>query len=313
MTEQRFQCAIELLGDNATLMDTRRLTGGVSADVYALDIKYADNTMTTVVFRQHNNGEDRHQDRATTTKEYNLLHALHDMGLPVPEPLALAIDNEQSGGPFWLMSFIDGQTDIAQQSLNTCLQTMAGMLTKLHTLPTRNLPELPQRTNPVPEVFDYFPRGQQWRTLKTFLQTCEHCEYQGVPALLHGDYWSGNLLWQDLQLVGILDWEDAAVGDPMCDLAASRMEVLWKHGYDAMGVFTEAYRKHHAVDDWRMALWHVYVGTAAMRYMGQWGLDPAYEAHMRACSLELVTDAARVVQTTQPDKDRHPRTPQSKA
>ena len=39
------------------------------------------------------------------------------------------------------------------------------------------------------------------------------------PALLHGDYWPGNILWKDGRLAAVIDWEDACLGDPLVDLA----------------------------------------------------------------------------------------------
>ncbi|MBK9125349.1 MAG: phosphotransferase [Chloroflexi bacterium] len=38
-------------------------------------------------------------------------------------------------------------------------------------------------------------------------------------TILHGDYWIGNLIWEGDQLAGVVDWEDAAFGDPLADLA----------------------------------------------------------------------------------------------
>lgn len=41
------------------------------------------------------------------------------------------------------------------------------------------------------------------------------------PVLRHGDLWYGNVLVDEstARLVGVLDWENAAIGDPACDLA----------------------------------------------------------------------------------------------
>jgi aminoglycoside phosphotransferase (APT) family kinase protein len=36
---------------------------------------------------------------------------------------------------------------------------------------------------------------------------------RNASVLLHGDFWPGNTLWKDGQLVAIIDWEDAASGD----------------------------------------------------------------------------------------------------
>jgi aminoglycoside phosphotransferase (APT) family kinase protein len=46
-----------------------------------------------------------------------------------------------------------------------------------------------------------------------------------TPALLHGDFWPGNLLWLDGRRSGVLDWEDAALGAPVSDVACCRAEL----------------------------------------------------------------------------------------
>jgi aminoglycoside phosphotransferase (APT) family kinase protein len=44
----------------------------------------------------------------------------------------------------------------------------------------------------------------------------------GPPTLMHGDYRLGNIVLEPTRsthLIGILDWEVATIGDPLCDLA----------------------------------------------------------------------------------------------
>jgi aminoglycoside phosphotransferase (APT) family kinase protein len=62
------------------------------------------------------------------------------------------------------------------------------------------------------------------------------------PVLLHGHLWPGNVLWQDGRLVAVLDWEDAAIGDPLADVANARLELLWARGAEAKDEFTRWYR-----------------------------------------------------------------------
>ena len=40
------------------------------------------------------------------------------------------------------------------------------------------------------------------------------------PTLVHGDYHPGNMLFRDNQVVAILDWEIAEIGQPLLDLGA---------------------------------------------------------------------------------------------
>ena len=68
------------------------------------------------------------------------------------------------------------------------------------------------------------------------------------PVLVHGDFWPGNLLWRDGAIAGVIDWEDALVGDPLADLAICRLDLLWILGIEAMREFTERYQAEMALD-----------------------------------------------------------------
>jgi thiamine kinase-like enzyme len=59
-------------------------------------------------------------------------------------------------------------------------------------------------------------------------------------ALLHGDFWPGNILWKNGRLTAVIDWEDAALGDPVADFANSRLEILWAYGRKAMMILPPA-------------------------------------------------------------------------
>jgi aminoglycoside phosphotransferase (APT) family kinase protein len=54
--------------------------------------------------------------------------------------------------------------------------------------------------------------------------------------------WPGNMVWRDERLVAVLDWEDAALGDPLADGANARLELLWARGVEAKDEFTRRYR-----------------------------------------------------------------------
>ena len=42
--------------------------------------------------------------------------------------------------------------------------------------------------------------------------------------------------------MAVIDWEDAKLGDPLADLATSRLDILWIFGRDAMQEFTRHYQ-----------------------------------------------------------------------
>lgn len=291
MTLDPYASVATRLIPGAKVQTVERLTGGVSADVYRLDLKLVDGTTTSLVLRSHGASHSGH----SAELEYQLLQALYRSGVPVPEPLLVDVTGSLLPDPFLVMSFVEGTTAIPAEREGQCIGLMADELAKIHELPTTNLPTLPVRNDPLPEVFDFLPEGREWEGLRAHLHTLTDTGYVGSPKLLHGDFWPENLLWQSGSVVAILDWEDAAVGDPLSDVACCRVELRYKFGKTSMQRFTQAYARHREVDAWRLALWQVYVAAAAQRFMGEWGLPEAQEAQMRKEALASIREAGSVL------------------
>lgn len=268
-----------------------RLRGGVSADVHRLDLKLADGSRTRLVLRAHGASHSGHPAET----EFQLLRALHQGGVPVPEPLLVDASGSLLSDPFLVMAFVEGSSAVPGGQEGRYLDVMAGVLAQIHALPTGELTMLPLRNDPLPDVLDFLPEGREWASLRTHLQSLADTAYTQSPMLLHGDFWPENLLWRDGELAAILDWEDAALGDPLSDIACARVELRYRFGVAGMQRFTEAYEGHRAVDHERLALWQVYVAAAAQRFMGEWGLAADLEAHMRTEALASIREAAAVL------------------
>lgn len=96
------------------------------------------------------------------------------------------------------------------------------------------------------------------------------------PVFRHGDIWFGNILVEGDRVTGIIDWEDAAIGDPALDLA---------NQYDAderyFDLVLESYRaaggrwsNDHA---YRARRWHE---AAAFQWVS-WGMRTGTRAAMQ--------------------------------
>lgn len=276
----------------AHLTSVRRLAGGVSAEVHALELNCPDGRRRTVVVRQHGAAAWKSAERQTTEREHALLEFLHSRGVPVAEPLLLDTSGQVLPRPFLVVSFVAGASEVAAEALDAVLDGMAQMLVRIHTLPTEAAPALPPRLDPLPELYDYLPETPAWDALRATLASFGDSAYAGPPVLLHGDFWPGNLLWQRGRLTAVLDWEDAALGDPMSDLAGCRIELLWKHGPAAMQRFTREYQRRCPIDRRRLALWEVFVAAAARHFMHAWGLPAEREQAMRSKALDFLRKAA---------------------
>ncbi len=291
MSHDAYAGIVARLFPGAALEAVNRLAGGVSADVHRLDLRLAGGRTTSLVLRAHGASHAGH----SAELEYELLQALHRGGVPVPEPLLVDASGSLLSEPFLVMAFVEGTSTVPVGQEGRYLDGMADVLAKIHALPTDDLPPLPARNDPLPEVLDFLPEGPEWGELRAHLRSMADTEYTGSPRLLHGDFWPENLLWRNGAVAAILDWEDAALGDPLSDVACCRVELRYRFGRASMERFTRAYAKHRAADDRRLALWQVYVAAAAQRFMGNWGLPPAREAHMRAEALASIREAGALL------------------
>jgi aminoglycoside phosphotransferase (APT) family kinase protein len=85
-------------------------------------------------------------------------------------------------------------------------------------------------------------------------------------VLVHGDFRFGNWIFQGEKLAAVLDWERAAVGDPMQDLGFLCMPLARQRRPDLMGMllpFDELSLRYHAatgreVDRKRLHYWVIY-------------------------------------------------------
>ena len=271
----------------AALRSARRLTGGVSAQVYALEVAHSSGALAQVVVREHSSVESHY----TAELEFLLLKALHSLDLPVPQPILFDARCTLAATPFVIMAAIPGSSVIPTGEAFEYIDEMARQLFSIHQAPIQNLPTLPSRLDPLPEVFEYLPTAAEWGGLKARLRALTDTGFKGAPCLLHGDYWAQNLLWEQGRITGILDWEDAAIGDPLSDVAGASVELRYLFGREGMQRFIAAYSALSSVDPTRLALWQVYVAAAAQHFMSTWQLAPEREARMRQQALATLEES----------------------
>ena len=268
----------------------RPLKGGVSADVTLFDIKMADGSVRQCVLREHGETHCGHSPEL----EFKLLCALHEFGLPVARPLAFSAGDERGTRPGVLSEYAQGSTAISAPDAEARIDAMAWQLAAIHCAPTHILPALPERLDPQGELLTFLPNTTEWSGLRLRLKQLGPQPYRGRASLLHGDYWPANIVWRDERIAAVIDWEDAAIGDPLSDVACAQLELRYVFGPWGARRFAQAYAQHNEVDPVRLAWWQAYVAAAGAKSMGDWGLDADRIATMRAIAKETIREAADV-------------------
>jgi aminoglycoside phosphotransferase (APT) family kinase protein len=292
-----FQSVSRRIADQAELIRHWPLTGGVSASIDALELDMPEGTRSYFVVRRA--GEHQWKDPADNTieNEFELQRQLFQKGLPIAEQILLDSSCQILPTPYAVMKMVDGTTAVPEQKVESAVIDMADFLLRLHQLDPERIvvPDLPQREDPVLGALKYVPETQQWSALHNAIASWQTTTLRA--SILHGDFWPGNVIWQHDQLAAVIDWEDAAIGTPVSDVACCRAEIMAMYGQHAMTLFTDHYLSQSTLDFSDQPLWDAYTGFAALATMHNWGLDPQVEAARRTRTELFVKQAAKIIIT----------------
>jgi aminoglycoside phosphotransferase (APT) family kinase protein len=276
------------------------LSGGVSAQVTGIEVEEPGGRRRRLVLHQYG-AANLHSDPRAASTEYRLLELLWERGLPVPRPWFADEDGSIGPGPSLLQDLIDGERVDDPPDLVDFTGQLAATLAGLHDagIARADVPSLadacddvPRRLGTRPSVPSHFRSANAVRAA-----LAENWPPPQVnrPVALHGDYWPGNVLWRDGRLVGVIDWEDALFGDPLADLAVTRIEIAWAHGAAAMRTLTNQYLAlRPAVDVSTMPLWDLHAALRAATFdIDSWDLPADRRAAAKTAFEEFAGGALR--------------------
>ena len=300
MTESKeatkFEQVVRKIDPNSKLLRAWQLKGGVSAQVTALETLRADGHTQKMIVRQHGERDLKHNPQVAAD-EFKLLRLLHSVGLAAPKPYYLDESGEIFSTPYLVMEYIEGKPESAPADLPDLLLQLATHLLRIHQIDGSKvdlsfLPNLErsyaERLSGRPATVD---ESLDEGRIRDVLEAVWPLPQRNPSVLLHGDFWPGNILWRHGQLIAIIDWEDAKLGDPLADVANSRLEILWAFGIDAMQRFTQQYQSMTPIDFTYLPYWDLGAALRPVAQLAQWGLDDTTERTMRERHRWFVTEA----------------------
>ena len=165
---------------------------------------------------------------ADVVRQGRIMTALHAAGLPTPAIPAMSANPVIDGRPFILMEAVDGariEKAAAEHEALDIATSAVAVLQRLHALP------LDQTGIGDEESVGLQAEMMRWAMLMQRAPeelTARAGELGGLlavqlpveraPTLVHGDYHYGNMLFRGPEVVAVLDWEIAQLGQPLLDL-----------------------------------------------------------------------------------------------
>ena len=257
-------------------------TGGVSAQVTAFELERPDGQTERLIVRRHG-GRDLEQNPQIAADEFKLLQIVQSAGVAAPAPVYVDESDEIYSAPAIVLEYIEGETVFDPVNVADFVLQLATQLAKIHgvdgSIPALSF--LPKQGRGYGERPHHLDESLGEGAIRETLESIRPVGEFNEPGLLHGDFWPGNVLWKDGRLVGVIDWEDAALGDPLADLANGRLEILWAFGIDAMFRFTHDYQSMAPFDFANLAYWDLCAALRPASKIAEWGLDDMTEQAMR--------------------------------
>lgn len=252
------------------LLRAWELKGGISAGMTALEVELPGGALRRIIARIPPGQAPEQQARAAAW-EYRVLGLARGLGLPVQAPLLIDLHGEFLSAPGLVIEYIEGAPDFSPADRQGFLRRLAAQLASIHAarLPTGAADFLPAGDAPFAALLARAPADLDESLaegrIRRALSSAWPIPRRAAPALLHGDYWPGNILWQGERLAAVIDWEDAAIGDPLIDLAVARLDLATIFDLQAARDFTRCYlERSPALDTACLPYWDL---CAALRFI----------------------------------------------
>jgi aminoglycoside phosphotransferase (APT) family kinase protein len=285
-SEETIHALLQEMAPGSTLQAVGALPGSYSNFTHLIDARSADGSDFRIVVRRYQvfGNYDRGEKARREFKTFKLLQR---NGIPSPQPLYLDERGAVLGIPGIVTSYVPGTQIESPSDPMTWARALASMLAKIHAVPcdietadflldadaeaTWFL-----RSNTVPEYMETHPDGAAvWHIARDLLPKLQPVQ----PTLVHIDYWSGNVLWDQGRITAVIDWEEAAYGDPAIDVAYCRMDIFLRGLDHVADEFLDTYERDRGQRVENLGFWELAAAARPMFHSQGWITEsPAKEA-----------------------------------
>ncbi len=225
----------------ATVVDVLPLPGGLSSAVHRLELLDG----RVVVLRRHVLADWMEREPDVPAAEARILDRLATLSLPVATPsLVVAdVDGTRTDVPAIVMTEVLGRPDLAPPDPTAWANALARCLADIHAVDVELVADLdPWRRwdEPARPVPTWTADPDRWREAKDRVPAELPTE---TTRFLHRDFHPANVHWAGDEIVAVVDWLGACIGEPAADLAHCRWNLAVLDSIGVAEAFTQCYRE----------------------------------------------------------------------
>jgi aminoglycoside phosphotransferase (APT) family kinase protein len=165
---------------------------------------------------------------ADVVRQGRIMSAIRETGFPVPRIVAQSSDPAVLGRPFLLMERVTGtQADVAAQTVDARSLAASVVTTarRLHSIPIGQAgigdeepTTLREELHRWSRLMERVPAELVAGGIGLHQVLRAQIPDEQPPTLVHADFHMGNMLFDGADVVAVLDWEIAEIGQPLLDL-----------------------------------------------------------------------------------------------
>lgn len=278
LQEKMILALLERVAPGSSLLNVELLPGSFSNHTHLVEARLSNGKFYKIVVRRYKIfGEYDRGEKAR--REFKTFELLNQHQVPAPQALLLDETGDILDSPGIVTRFVEGSLMLeAPSDAMGWARKLAKMLAKIHSIPCGKdeqsflLKGNAEATwfikhESAPKYMQDYPRGADvWQTLRELYPNIR----DAPSALLHLDYWSGNILWHKNEISAVLDWEEAAYGDPAIDVAYARMNMFLMSLPEAADELLRVYESDMGRKVENLGLWELVASVRPMTDPVDW-------------------------------------------
>lgn len=243
LSDRMLMWVVNSVHPQAAVQSINRLHGGMSSIVHSISLQ-VNQIETKVVLRQFDNVEWLRQAPDLPLHEAENLSWASKANVPTPQIIAFDHTGHDCGIPAVLMTQLEGTVVLQPHNRSDWLDGMAAALAHIHEV----------------DEADHYPRYYFTYNDISSLQPPPWSKYDvhwhkvielvkgprpdDKPCFIHRDFHPTNVLWNNNNVSGVVDWVNACQGPAGIDIGHCRLNLAQLYDVATADAFLFAYQKY---------------------------------------------------------------------